>query len=344
VRRRAWKCAGISLAFGFALALSLTSLAAAPARVRLGTLVPKGSSYYNHLQAMGEQWRHLSSGSVTLTIYPDGTMGSEADMVRRMRIGQLQAGMLTAVGLSEIEPAVAGLQNLPMMFRTLEEVDYIGEKLRPLLEQRLRDKGFIVLFWGDAGWVRYFSKEPLRRPDDLKKMKVFVWAGSADHVEIYKTSGFNPVPLETADILPSLQTGLIDAVPMPPFAALAAQVDGPAPHMLDLSWAPLVGATVIAKKTWDAIPDATREEMAKAAAEAGRRIKADSRRENLEAVEAMQKRGLNVTKITPEIETEWRQAAETAYPKIRGKLVPADIFDEVVKLLKEYRESSGNAK
>src|SRR5574342_428424 len=127
--------------------------AGGPVKVRLGTIAPRGSSYAKHLLAMGEQWRQAPGGGVLLTIYPDGTMGSEADMVRRMRLGQLQAGMLTAVGLAEIEPAVAGLQNLPMMFRSLEEVDYIGEKLQPTLERRLADKGFVVLFWGDTGWV-----------------------------------------------------------------------------------------------------------------------------------------------------------------------------------------------
>ena len=104
--------------------------AASPIKIRLGTLVPKGSSSFKHLQALGEQWRQVTKGAVQLTIYPDGTMGGEADMVRRMRVGQLQAGALTAVGLSEIEPAVAGLQNIPMAFRSLDEVDYIGEKMQ----------------------------------------------------------------------------------------------------------------------------------------------------------------------------------------------------------------------
>ncbi len=328
------------LALGGCAALGLSSsvrAAEGPVKVRLGTLVSKGSSFYKHLQAMGEKWRPAPGGSVSLTIYPDGTMGGEADMVRRMRIGQLQAGTLTTVGLAEIEPGVSGLQNMPMMFRSLEEVDYIGEKLQPMLEKRLLEKGFIVLFWVDAGWVRFFSKEPVMRPDDLKKTKLFAWAGNADAVDIYKEAGFNPVALETVDILPSLQTGLITAVPVPPFVALASQIDGPAPHMLELNWAPLVGATVIGKKTWDSIPRAGQDVMMKAAVEAGRLIKEDNRRENVESVEAMKKRGLKVHSISPEIETEWRRASEVIYPKIRGRLVPADIFDEVVKLLKEYR-------
>jgi TRAP-type C4-dicarboxylate transport system substrate-binding protein len=311
--------------------------AGGPVRVRLGTLAPKGSSYYKHLQAMGEKWRQAPGEGVLLSIYPDGTMGAEVDMVRRMRLGQLQAGMLTAVGLADIEPAVTGLQNLPMMFRSLEEVDYIGEKLHPMLEKRMEDKGFVVLFWGDTGWVRFFSKQPVIRPDDLKKAKLFVWAGSASDLEIYRSVGINPVGLETVDILPSLQTGLVNAVPLPPSFALASQVDGVAPHMLDLSWAPLVGATVITKRTWDAIRPEGRQALRQAAAEAGRRITADGRRESVESVEAMRKRGLRVHAITPEIEAEWRREADAAYPKIRGPIVPADIFDEVVKHLRAYR-------
>jgi TRAP-type transport system periplasmic protein len=245
--------------------------------------------------------------------------------------------MLTAMGLAEIEPAVAGLQYMPMMFRSLEEVDYIGEKLQPMLGKRLEDKGFVVLFWGDTGWVRFFSKQPVIRPDDLKKTKLFVWAGSAVEVDSYRSIGFNPVPLEMVDLLPNLQTGLINAVPLPPSIALAGQVDGAAPHMLDLDWAPLIGAAVITKKTWDAMPLEGRGALRKAAAQTGKLMKADGRRESAESVEAMRKRGLKVHAVTPEVEAEWRREAEAAYPKIRGAIVPSDIFDEVVKQLQAYR-------
>lgn len=337
ITRRRFVATALTLGVAGGLVFRGQAVGAEAVKARLGTLAPKGSSYTRHLMAMGEKWRQAPGGGVQLTIYPDGTMGSEADMVRRMRLGQLQAGMLTAVGLAEIEPAVAGLQNLPMMFRSLAEVDYIGEKLQPRLEKRLEDKGFVVLFWGDSGWVRFFSKQPIVRPEDLRKAKLFVWTRSAADVETYRSVGFNPVPLETVDILPSLQTGLINAVPLPPSIALASQVDKAAPHMLDLAYAPLVGAGVITKKTWDAVPPEGREALRKAAAEAGTLIKADGRRESAESVEAMKKRGLQVHTPTPEIDAEWRREVEAAYPKVRGAIVPADIFDEVVKHLADYR-------
>ncbi|HEY8240453.1 MAG TPA: TRAP transporter substrate-binding protein DctP, partial [Kiritimatiellia bacterium] len=310
-------------------------------KIRLGTLAPRGSSYFKHLQAMGEAWK---SAGAALTIYADGTMGSEADMVRRMRLGQLQAGMLTVVGLQDIEPAAAGLQNIPMMFRTLEEVDAVGEKLQPMIEKRLAEKGFVVLCWTDTGWVRIFSKDPVITPDDLKKTKLFVWAGSTADVDIYRSVGCTPVPLETADILPGLRTGLIDAVPLPPTIALAGQVDSVASHMIELNWAPLVGAVVMTKKSWDALPPEAQENVRTAAAEAGRSIKADGRRESVESVAAMKKRGLEVHPVSDEVLAQWLQEVEPTYSLVRGTMVPADIFDEVAAQVKAYRAAGASDK
>ncbi len=213
-----------------------------PAIVRLATVMPSGTSYHQTLQQMGQTWRQAPGGGVTLTIYAGSSMGGEADIVRRMRLNQLQAGMLSVVGLSDIDKSVTALSYMPMMFRSLEELDYVRDQLRPELEKLLRDKGFVTLFWGDAGWVRFFSKDPVVRPADLRKLKLFAWAGDNFQIDLMKALGFQPVPLETSDILPGLQTGLISAISTAPFYALATQVYGPAPHMLEMNWAPLVGA------------------------------------------------------------------------------------------------------
>jgi TRAP-type C4-dicarboxylate transport system substrate-binding protein len=331
------------LTLGSILAGAGLQAADKPVNLRLGTLAPAGTSYHKSLLAMGDKWRQATGGAVRLTIFPGGTQGGEADMVGLMQTGNLDAGLLTAVGLAEIEPAVNALQSMPMAFGNLDEVDYIGDKLRPQLEQRLLAKGYVVLFWTDSGWVRFFTKSPILHPDDLKRLKVFSWVGNVHEYDIWKSGGFHPVALETAGIPQGLLSGSIDAVPMPPFFALAGQLDAQARYMLELNWAPLVGAAVVHKKSWDRVPAAAREAMLKIATDIGKKVKADGRLENVTSVTSMvEKRGLKVQKVPPEVEQEWRALIDGVQDKIRGKVVPAEMFDEAQKLLKEYRTGKGS--
>ena len=136
-------CAGASV-----IAAPRLRAEALPLRINLGTIAPRGSSYFQGLQAMGEQWR---AQGVRLVVYPDGTQGSEADMVRLMRVGTLQACLLTATGLAEIDPAVNVLQAYPLLFRDFDEFGYVLQHMEPMLNSRLEKQGFMPLFWGDAG-------------------------------------------------------------------------------------------------------------------------------------------------------------------------------------------------
>ncbi len=328
--KRSWRILGVLCA------IAVLCPAQKPAAVKLATVLPTGTSYHRLLQGMAEEWRK-APGGVPVIIYTGSQMGDEADIVRRMGIGQLQAAVLSVMGLSEIDKSVTALSYLPMMFRSLEEVDFVRNRLQADLEARLLRKGYVVLFWGDTGWVRFFSKEPVVHPDDLKRLKIFVWAGDNYQVDLMKSLGYLPVPLSSSDILPGLQTGLISAASVAPFYALAGQIYGPARHMLELNWAPLVGATVITRKTWEAIPAATREALMVSARTAGEQMRGRGRAEAEQSVEAMKKRGLKVQPVTPQLEAEWRKLAEQVYPKIRGAMVPADLFDEVQRLLREHR-------
>src|SRR5512139_3345063 len=137
------KLSQLTLAALFAAALSC--VAAEPAfKLRVATVAPRGSSFHQHFQAMGEQWKSAPGGGVMLDIYP-GTQGGEPTIVRRMnpRVAQLDGAMLTGIGLQLIEPDVTALQLMPMMFRSWEEVDYVRERLRPRLEKKLADKGYV---------------------------------------------------------------------------------------------------------------------------------------------------------------------------------------------------------
>lgn len=316
-------------------------LHAAEKSLRIGTLAPKNSLYHRQLLEVGEAWRNAQGGTAKYVVYPDGSQGGETELARRMRIGQLQGALLSVVGLHEIEPSISALQAMPLLFKSWDEVDYVREKMRPAMEKKFLDKGFVVLAWGDAGWVRFFSKDQALRPDDYKKMKFFAWGGEANQQEIMKSLGYTPVPLETSDILPSIQTGMINVVPSTPYFALASQVYTMAPHMLEINWAPIVGALVVTKKAWDEMSPATQDAVRVAGEKAGVQIRTKARQEVDEAVDAMKKRGLHVNRPNADQMREWQELADKLYPRIRGTLVPADTFDEVFRHLKAYRATKG---
>ena len=317
------------------------SATAAEKQLRIGTLVPKNSLYHRQLMEVGEVWRNAQGGDAKYVIYTDGSQGGEAEITRRMRIGQLQGALISVVGLREIEPTITALQNMPLLFRSWEELDYVRDKMRAGMEKKFFDKGFVILGWGDGGWVRFFSKDAGFRPDDYKKMKFFSWGSEPEQQAIMKSLGYTPVPLETNDILPSIQTGMINVVPSTPYFALASQVFVTAPNMLEINWAPLVGALVVTKKAWDDMSPAVQEAVRAASEKASAQMRAKARQEVDEAVSAMKKRGLVVNRPTPEQMREWYELADKLYPRIRGTMVPAETFDEVMNHIKAYRAGKG---
>lgn len=316
-----------------------------PLEIRMVTLAPLGTSPHMALLRMGERWRKASGGSVKLTVIGSYRAGGEAAIVDKMDVGGVDAALMTIVGLAKISSSVNALAVIPMNFHSLDEVDYVVGQLGPDIAGRLEQKGYIVLFWGDLGWVRLFSVQPLIRPADLKKMKVFVWSGSTEQAELIKDWGASPVALEPADILPALSTGMVNEVAATPFSANAGQYAAITKHMLAVNWAPLVGGAVIRKETWDKIPLKIRHELLEIATKTGQEVTQAGRRESDEAVEVMKKKqGLNVHIPSAQSNAEWRAAMSWFYPRVRGTILPAEVFDKVEISLREYRNRQKGGK
>jgi len=322
----------------------LLTLGATPASsqvIKLGTVAPEGSPWHETLLEVAQQWKALSGGKVTVRIYAGGVAGDEADMLRKIRIGQLHATALTTVTLNDIVPDIEAI-SFPMLVRTDGGFDYIIEKLGPEFEARLAEKGFKVLTWSSAGWAHFFTKEPVITPEDMKKRKLFMWGSDTTYLELLKASGFNPVPLAITDLLPSLQTGLVDAFAAPPTAALAFQWFALAPHMTDFRWQPLPGATVISIKQWNQIPADLKPKLEEAARQAGARLQKRIRELEQEAIAAMKDHGLIVHAVPEEAEEEWRTLVrEKGYPVFVGPRFSKEMFNTVRCLLDEYRQSRG---
>lgn len=309
-----------------AVALAMPALAQ-DVTIKLGTLAPQGSSWHTLLKEMGEKWTETSGGKVKLKIYAGGTQGSEGDMVRKMGVGQLQAASITNVGMHDLVAE-------PMVFSTPGMVDeknfnVIFPQVEKKLEAIAESKGYVVLNWAQVGTIRIFCSKPYKTPEEAADAKFFAWDGDPGAIEAFKLVGFRPVVLSSTDVVPSLQTGMINCVSQAPAYMLTARLFDKANKMIDYPWTYLIGATIVKKDTWEKIPADVRPKLMAIAREFGAKVDAEVKKLNDDAIAAMQKQGLEIVKVDA---APWQKAAERSWPAVRGKVVPTEFFDEVVKL------------
>lgn len=302
--------------------------------IKMATLAPEGTEWHGMLVEMGQKWKEVTDGTVELRIYPGGVVGDERDMIRKIRIGQIHAAAVTTEGLSELNPDIYSLI-IPLLFDDWDDVDWIRERLEDDLIVGIEKSGFKLLTWTDIGWVHWFTKDPMRLPEDLKEMKIFNWAGDFQTLQLWKRGGFRAVQLSSIDILSGLQTGLINAIGTNPIVALASQWFGLANHMLDMRWGLLTGGIIIDNRTWNKIDPKYHEKMLEIVAEIDKEQRKTGRYKDVESIEIMKEYGLKVHEISDVDLRYWKEYVEKWYPDIRGSYVPADIFDKVVALKKE---------
>jgi len=325
----------ILLALGLITFLS-PALPAHAETIKLATMAPRGSPWHEILLDMAAEWEAAAAGGLKVRIYPGGVLGDEPDLMRKMAIGQIDAAMVTSTGLTQLVPEV-WVFALPMMIRTYEELDYLRDRIGPDLKARFREQGFVVLNWGEAGWVRFFSNRRVETPDDLRRLKLFVWAGDPVLEDAWRKEAFDIVPLPATELFSALQSGMVDAYSTTAVASLSFQWFGMAPFMVDLNWAPLVGATIIRLDRWQAFPEALQHKIQAAAEKAGRRFRERTRSFEAEAVKVMQANGLTVTGVPPEAYAQWEMGARGAGEIIRSRFVSQHLAERARRLLTEYR-------
>ena len=325
-----------------AIFLSITAFAAQAAGeivIKVATLAPQGSEWYKILQEMGVEWQKVSKGLIVFRLYPGVVAGDDIDLVRKMRIGILDAGLLSVNGLRAIDPGVLALE-IPLAYSDYRELDCALAKITPQLERHMEAKGFIVLGWSEAGWAHFFTKSPVRTPDDMRKLKMFVWAGDDQYAELWKKAGFNPVLLPSSEIATALQTGLVNAVTINPQGVLLLQWYRQVHYMTDFKWAVFLGGIVISKSTWEKIPAEIRPAMRQAALEAAQRLRDFSRQTDQSDVEALKKNGVEVVSVDEKTLNEWRRLVEGVLPQVRGSYLPAESLDTALKLRDQCRRQA----
>jgi len=307
-----------------------------PVVIKLATLAPEGTVFYDALLKIGSEWSRLSNGKVQLKIYAGGVAGAEPDMVRKLRIGQLQAVTISAIGMMAIDPSFAVLQ-VPGMMASYEELDYCREQLAPMLERRFADKGFVIINYGELGHMYFFTSSKAATVAELSERKICTFATDQSSKEIWAHSGFNAVDIPLSEVLTSLQTGLIDGFINTPVFALSLQIFSKAKYMVDVSYGIAVAGTIIQKAAWDKIEPGLQAILLKAARDIALQTRQDVRGMDEKAITEMKKYGLEIVAVKAQDASAWVEPVQKSYPEIREKLIPKDIFDKTLELRRQYR-------
>ena len=323
------------------VAISLLTTLVWSQTIKLGSLAPVNSPWHETMLTLGEDWSEISEGELKIKLYAGGILGDEADMVRKMRIGQLHAAALTIEGLMYIIPEMDVLR-MPMMIQTDEELNHIRDVMSDYFRDILEERGFILLSWSDAGWAHLFTNAPVIYPDDLNKTDqiVFIWAGGSGK-QGWMDAGYNAVEVSAPDIFMSLQTGLITTVTTTPIIALSYQWFPAVPFTLDMKAGPLPGAIIITKKKWNKISGEFHAPLLKKTAERGLALSKEVVELEIEALRVMQENGLTLIQTPDDARAEWLELVEThMYPEIFEKEVPKDLYLQVKGILEEFRSKS----
>jgi len=313
--------------FGLTLALSGSVLAQGKI-IKLATLAPQGTTMYKAIEKMADEIKAKTGGKVTFRIYAGGTAGDEKDVVRKMRIGQLQAAALTGVGLGMIEPEVRVLE-LPFLFKTYSQADRVYAQMFPYFQQKFDQKGFVLLAWAEVGFVKIFSNKPIRQISDFKGVKMWMWEGDPLAQAMFESLNVVPVPLAITDVLTSLQTGLIDGAYAPELGAIAFQWHTKTKFVTNVNLVDATGGLIITKKAWAKFSKSEQDIIRQVILSQAKQLTVKTRAENAQSLNVLRSSGLQIVEVAPEALKELQAISTVVAAKLVGKLYPQSLLTKV---------------
>jgi TRAP-type C4-dicarboxylate transport system substrate-binding protein len=316
------------------LLLSLALVGPATAQtLKIATLAPDGSAWMRELRAAAAEVKQGTGGRVEVKFFPGGVMGNDAVVLRKMRLGQLQGGVLTASELSLVYPD-APVYSLPFLFKSWEEVDRVRPSVDPLLAKGFQQHGLRMLGVSGVGFAYIMGDKPLRSQTDMAGIKLWVPQNDEIAIRTFKLGGVSPIPLPIGDVFTSLQTGMIDTVANTPSGAIALQWHGKIKAMVDLPLSFVIGYLVVDEKAWTRLSPADQAVLAKAFASAADRMDANVRRDDVSALAAMQKQGLVLTTLDPAEAARWRSLGRQVTAQLEAeKTISPEILAAVRQAL-----------
>ena len=291
----------------------------------------------NVMKEYDQAIRKESGGRLGFKIYGGMVQGDEKDVLRKIKLGQLHSAGITGVGMTNIASKVRILDS-PFLFRNYDEVDLIYKTFGDEFNKAIEDGGFVNLGWAEVGFVYVFTNTQVKSPDDLKKVKMWMWEGDPIAEAAFTAMNIKPIPLTINDVLTSLQTGLIDGVYSPPLASIALQWFSRVKYMLKTSLANSMGAVIISKKKYDDLPSDLQEILKRNGNKYMEKLTTLSRRDNEKSIETLKKNGVTIVEPpSDKVNASYEEIGKKARRFLAGKLFPEDLLNRVEKTLDDYR-------
>ena len=314
--------------------LLVSTIFSRPIIIKLATVAPEGTEYYNLLFEMGQRWQQETNGQIQLRIYPNGVVGGERDTIRKMRVGQIQASAMSSIGLAELTDQIQAF-TLPMGFKNYDEIDRVKNVMFGDISEGLSQSGFKLLFLVDIGWVYWFSTEEISVPQDLMDAKIYTTGGDYVTVELFKKFGFNAIPVSETDILTSLQTGMINSMQTVPILSLSSGWSALMPNMLDLKWGAFVGAVIVDERVWKKIKPEHQKIMMDIAQDIGKKYQKSGREMEKKAIDVMKQYGMKIKKPSDEEIAIWNDFKDEITPDVIDTYLTNEIYEKVTSAINE---------
>ncbi len=319
---------------------ALSASAVYAIEIKLATVAPDGSSWMQEMRAGGAEIRERTDGRVIIKFYPGGVMGSDSQVLRKIRVGQLHGGAFTGSGLGE-RYAGLNLYGIPLLFQSLEEVDFVRERLDPPLADGLEQAGFVSFGFVEGGFAQIMANEPIRTVEDMRRRKVWNPEGDPIGIMVLEAMGLSPVVLPPTDVLTGLQTGLIDVVAASPVVALVLQWHTKVRYVTDLPIAYGLGILAIDERAFSRLSAADQAVVHEVMGRVMRDLDTAAREDNREAQQVLRESGLEFVSVDPSDIPGWRTTIEGLYPALRARDdIETDVFDRLLEALSEYRSGS----
>lgn len=295
-----------------ALVLGLLATGAQAMTLKIATMSPDGSGWMTKMRAGAAEVKTRTEGRVDFKFYTGGTMGNDRAVLNKIKIGQLQGGAVTGGSLSDVARDIQ-VYSLPLKFKSFDEVDYVRSKMDVPFSKALESAGFVNFGFAEGGFAYAMSKNaPVSSIAALRKQRVWIPDNDRQSEEALKSFQVTPVPLSLADVLPSLQTGIIDTVASSPIGAVALQWHTQVKYLTDLPMSYFVGTLAIDHKAFSKLAPNDQAIVREVMSKVFRDIDQQNRKDNIAAYDTLLKQGVKQVKPSSQELAEWARFSNVA--------------------------------